>query len=156
MKVKNLLRGALLLAITASAAYANDKSIGIVAGDPTGVSFKLWQNKGFFGKNEHAIDAALGWKLINGAGIQLKADYVVHKYGVIPVEVGKLPVYYGIGGRLVTGGDADFGVRVPVGVNYLFADEPFDAFLEIAPVLVVVPETNIELSIGLGFRYRFK
>lgn len=147
--------GICLLA-AASSALALDKSIGIIAGDPTGLSFKYWTGQGFFGRNPHAIDVGAGWKFGDQTGIHIKADYVTHKYHVIPVEAGKLPLYYGLGARILTGSDSNFGLRVPIGLNYLFANDPIDAFFEIAPTMVLVPETTVDMALGLGFRYRFK
>ena len=71
---------------------STDKSLGIIVGDPVGFSFKYWMDRGFLKGDDHAIDTAIGWKLVNGVGVELKSDYVVHKYGLIPVEVGKAPV----------------------------------------------------------------
>lgn len=133
-----------------------DKSLGIIVGDPTGISAKYWLPKGLIGTGgQQAFDAAVGWKFVGNFGIQIKLDYVVHQYGVIPVEVGKLPIYYGMGARLVAGDKGNIGVRIPIGVNYLLDDEPFGGFLELAPVLGLLPETTMDLSIALGARYRF-
>lgn len=148
-----------LLTTQSSFAYSPnnaDKSLGFIVGDPIGFSFKYWMDRGFLKGDDHAIDTAIGWKLVNGVGVELKSDYVVHKYGIIPVEVGKAPVYYGLGLRLLAGDKSNIGVRIPVGINYLFQDEPFDAFLEIAPLLAVYPETDIDLSLAIGLRYRFR
>lgn len=139
-----------------SATNSTDKSLGFIVGDPVGFSFKYWMDRGFLKGDDHAIDTAIGWKLINGVGVELKSDYVVHKYGLIPVEIGKAPVYYGLGLRLLAGDKSNVAVRIPVGINYLFEDEPFDAFLEIAPLLAVYPETDIDLSLAIGLRYRFR
>ncbi|MDZ7691501.1 MAG: hypothetical protein U5K69_10295 [Balneolaceae bacterium] len=41
------------------------------------------------------------------------------------VEEGALPLYYGVGGRLILAeNDSILGVRVPAGINYLFEEAP--------------------------------
>jgi len=48
------------------------------------------------------------------------------------------------------------GVRIPVGINYIFAKAPLDIFLEIVPMLELVPRTEFNLNGGIGIRYFFK
>lgn len=159
MKKLNIIFLSLLLAGIASNVQAKrlDKSLGIIAGTPTGISAKYWLKKGLIntGNTHHAFDAAIGWKFTDTYNIHMKLDYTVHQYGVIPVEMGKLPVYYGMGARLLAGNRGNIGVRIPVGVNYLFQDEPFEGFMELAPVLALLPESKLELDIAIGARYRF-
>ena len=153
--------GFLLICLTISTsllAAGPNKSIGLIAGIPTGISFKYWMEKGFIKGPNQAIDIGVGWRLVNNVGVQVKADYVVHKYGLIPVEFGKLPIYYGLGLRTVIteNNDTDLGIRIPVGANYLFEDEPFGVFVEVAPVLLIVPSTDLHMSMAIGGRYRFR
>ncbi len=71
------------------------------------------------------------------------------------VDQGSLPFYYGIGGRLLLGNQAKLGVRIPVGLNYLFANDPIGIFFEVAPVLDLVPSTRFDVNGGIGIRYYF-
>jgi len=159
LKTHHIVACAVLLLAASSNAFAAsfNKSLGIVVGDLTGISFKYWTGKGARSGQNHAYDIGAGWNIgRNNVDIQLKADYVVHKPDLIPVEVGKALFYYGLGVRAVTGRDQHLGVRIPIGINYLVQNEPFDAFLEIAPVMRIFPSTSPDLSIGLGVRYQFK
>lgn len=40
-----------------------------------------------------------------------------------------------------------------VGVTYLFSDVPVDLFAEIAPVLDVRPDVNLDINGAIGFHY---
>jgi hypothetical protein len=156
MNIKSIIVLAFLILSATTTHAGPNKSIGIIIGDPIGLSFKYWMNSGFLKGDDHAIDTAVGWNLINNVSFEIKTDYTVHQYGLIPVEVGKLPLYYGIGARANVGGKNNLSVRIPVGVNYLFEGEPFDAFLEAAPLFIIYPATDLSLSLGTGFRYRFR
>jgi len=48
------------------------------------------------------------------------------------------------------------GVRVPVGISYLFDSVPVDLFLEVAPVVDLVPSTGLGWNSGIGIRYYFQ
>lgn len=142
----------LLLAL----AYAGDAAarvgLGVMAGEPTGVALKVW------GSSRHAFDAAAGWSIGDGGWIYLHGDYLWHRYELDPGEFrGTVPYYFGVGGRLLLheGDDSRVGVRFPLGLDYLFEGGRFDVFVEVAPVLDLVPETNLTLSGGVGARFYF-
>ena len=84
------LLGALLLVILVccSQAGAQDTGIGlgVIAGEPTGLSAKFWLNK------TGAIDAAAAWSVTGSNKFQLHADYLYHFFDLIPVPKGKLPL----------------------------------------------------------------
>ena len=73
------------------------------------------------------------------------------------VEKGELPVYFGLGGRVVfrEKHDDKVGIRFPLGINYIFDNAPFDAFLEIVPILDLTPDTDFDLEAAIGIRYFF-
>ncbi len=129
--------------------------LGIVAGEPTGLSLKVWSN------SRQAFDLAAGWSLGDGDWVYLHGDFLLHSYA-LEDEIeedfeGRLPFYYGIGARVLLSEDHDsrFGVRIPLGLDYIFSDGRFDIFLEVAPVLDLVPETDLDLAGGIGVRYYF-
>jgi len=126
-----------------------DFGLGIIVGEPTGVSFKYWT-----GSNS-AFDGAIAWSFINGGALHIHADYILHSFNLIRVESGKLPFYYGIGGRIKFLDDAGIGVRVPVGLTYIFDDTPIDIFLEIVPILDLTPKTDFNINAAIGGRYYF-
>jgi len=129
--------------------WNRDFGIGIIAGDPTGLSFKIWQTK------TTAIDGALGWWL--GDYVNVHVDYLIHNLTLIKIKEGLMPVYFGIGAFAgAWGGGGDLGIRVPLGLSYLFQDSPLELFFEIAPSLNVIPGTSFGVGWGLGARYYFQ
>jgi len=123
--------------------------LGVIVGEPTGISVKAWMGRG------GAICAAAGWSLTETEYINFHGDYIFHNFSLINVEKGSLPVYYGVGIRIKTKGETKFGVRIPVGIDYLLDNAPLDIFFEIVPVLDLTPETKFRFSAGLGIRFFF-
>lgn len=121
--------------------------IGIILGEPTGLSAKK------FVSSSTAFDAAAAWSFRHEAALHLHADYLFHNYSLIAVEQGRLPLYYGIGGRIKLADDPLVGVRIPVGLSYEFADAPVDIFLELVPLLDLVPETDFDFNGAIGVRF---
>jgi len=134
-----------------SAANAQSKGIGLglIIGEPTGISFKYWTT------STTAFDAALAWSFIDEGAFHIHGDYLFHNFTLISVPKGKLPFYYGIGGRLKTAHDARFGIRVPLGLAYLFQNAPVDIFLEVVPILDLTPKTDFSINAAIGARYFF-
>lgn len=127
--------------------------IGIIAGEPTGVSLKHWLDQ------THAIDGAVAVSITDDNSFQLHADYLIHDLSALgtPELKGSTPWYYGVGARIMSrNDDTHFGVRVPVGVSYLFADTPLDFFVEVAPVVDIAPEVQLDLNAALGLRFYIK
>ncbi len=122
---------------------------GIILGDPTGISLKYWSSP------TNAWDAGIAWGIGRDDAFHLHGDYIWHKYGLIRVEKGRLPLYYGVGGRILFTAKAHFGIRGVIGLDYLFAGIPLDIFLEIGPVFDLVPATEFDFTGGLGARYFF-
>ena len=126
--------------------------LGIIIGEPTGPCFKLWTSQ------RTAVDGAVAWSFAKNTGIHLHADYLLHVYDLIDVEKGRLPLYYGIGGRIrFAEGDRDdnIGIRIPVGLEYLFDNAPLDIFFEIVPILDLTPDTDLDFNAAAGVRYFF-
>jgi len=123
--------------------------LGIILGQPTGVSGKLWTNA------ENAFDFGAAWSFQGDGHLLLQADYVWHMFRLISVSEGKLPFYVGVGGEVTFANKTGIGVRVPVGLDYMFAKAPVDIFLEIVPILELAPETDFDLAGGIGVRYWF-
>ena len=140
-------------------AHGEGIGVGIIAGNPTGVSAKKWLT------NNTAIDAAAAWSFNDRGAFQLHANYLWHRdIPAISQHIyGRLPFYVGLGGRVTFdegngkhGGNNRAGVRVPLGVTYLFENAPLDLFIEVVPVLDVAPQTDFGLDAAAGIRFYFR
>ena len=121
---------------------------GIIVGEPTGISLKYWNNI------NNAFDAGVSWSITNEY-LHLHADYLMHKYDLFDITKGSLPLYYGVGGRILFADDPDIGARIPVGLNYLMEDDPIGFFVEVVPTLDLLPDVEFEMGGGIGVRYYF-
>lgn len=124
--------------------------VGFVLGTPSGLSLSLPLG------SANAVNAVLGYNLGDAANLQVQGDYVWIRENVLPVESGRISVYYGPGAFAIVGRDASAaGIRAVVGIDYRFADVPVQTFLEVGPGINVIPDTEAELGAGLGVRYYF-
>ena len=147
----------LLLAVVSANARAQDTfGLGVIVGEPTGLSLKYWLDK------EHAIDGAAAWSFAENDSFQIHADYLIHDYELLNSD--DLPFYDGLGARLKfkdndgrgrNRNDAIFGIRVPLGVTYLFEDAPLDLFFEIVPILDLSPDVDLDINAAIGLRFYF-
>lgn len=128
-----------------------NNGIGIIAGDPTGITSKILINK------NSAIDAGIGWKTSGDNELHIYGDYLYHLYDVFEVKKGMLPLYFGGGIRFINreNNDDKLGVRMPVGIEYVFENTSLGAFLEMVPVLNLTPDTDFDLEAGIGIRLFF-
>jgi len=140
----------LITSVLLSSSGPGGFELGIILGEPSGISSKIW-----FDRNT-ALDGAISWSLRdNSEDLYLHADYLWHSYGLIDDSSGLLPVYYGIGGRVVLADDTRLGARVPVGISWLLGGAPLDLFIEAAVILDIIPETEFEMNGGIGIRFIF-
>lgn len=137
----------LLFSIVQVQAQQKKFGLGIILGEPTGVIAKYWTS------NRTAFDVAGSWSFSGENAFHIHGDYLFHSF--IGVEKGKLPFYYGIGARLNLQDKTRFGIRIPVGLSYMFEKTPLDIFLEIGPVMDLVPDTEFHVLGFIGIRYYF-
>ncbi len=145
-----MILAAVILAVLIPSPALAGVGIGIMAGEPTGFSFKWWRD------GDTAIDAATGWS-VGDNDFYVHCDYLWHRTIEDEQLGGSAPLYYGIGARIILREDRDskFGVRIPIGLDYLFDNGRFDVFVEIAPIFNVMPKTAFGLSGGVGARFYF-
>ena len=124
--------------------------LGFVLGEPSGVNAKLWQGQ------ELALQGGLAWSFVDEGATSVYGDLIWHQFGLLDVSSGSLPVYLGVGARAQFGDDTRFGIRTVVGLDYIFAQAPFDVFLELVPTFDMTPEAEVLLSAAVGFRYFFR
>ncbi len=149
---KILIIGFLIMVLGIKALFSQVQGfgLGIVVGEPTGISGKYWMSR------TTAIDGAVAWSLSHESSFYLHADFLKHQFELIDITEGQMPLYYGIGAKLVLADDPILGVHVPLGISYIFEDAPLDVFLEIRPGLNLTPATDFDISGGLGVRYYFQ
>jgi len=139
----------LLIGVLVSAG-AHGPELGIIIGAPTGLSGKLWIG------DRTAIDGAVAWSLSDNDKMHIHGDYLIHDWNLLGVTDGTVPFYYGAGGRIVLGGDKTrFGVRIPFGIGYYPSSIPIGLFIELVPVLDLVPDTDLDMDAAIGIRYVF-
>ncbi len=124
---------------------------GVIAGEPSGLTGKYNINQNL------SIDGGVGWVTSGDNEFHMYGDCIYHVYDLIKVPKGKLPLYFGGGLRLLIRRNKDnkLGMRIPVGLEYQFANLPIRTFLEIVPVLNLTPDTDFDLEGGIGIRYFF-
>lgn len=141
-----------ILLIVNTSGFANGKGfgLGLIIGEPTGISMKGWLNQ------KSAIDVGLAWSFTKKTSLHIHADYLLHSYNVFKTSE-TIPLYYGIGGRIKVGDDekSRIGARMVIGIEYIFKNAPVDLFLEVAPILDLVPETELSFNAGFGARFFF-
>ncbi len=131
----------IFMLIIPTASFAK-QGLGIVLGEPTGLSYKAgnlaiglgWS----FASDKDRIDTTIDWWLINKDFVEM------------------MNWYLGIGIKGKFGKDTvGIGVRVPIGIQWWIADE-LELFAELAPGMSLVPDTSPDLSGGIGLRYYFQ
>lgn len=150
--MKSILFASLIILTFSLKGYSQNNGFGagIILGEPTGISAKYWTG------NTTAFDGAVAWSFVNEGAFHIHLDYILHNFDLITVPEGRLPFYYGIGGRIKASKDARIGARVPLGLAYLFNDAPVDIFIEVVPLLDLAPKTAFRINAAIGARYYFK
>jgi hypothetical protein len=158
---------AFLLVTAASSARAQQGGnfgLGLVIGDPTGLSGKT------FVSETNAIDFAVGLGFIDGNHLHVHADYLWH-FDIKRWSSVQLDLHLGVGPKLGIGlghddgpsekkgrGHDDWigiGARAPIGLTVRFLDAPFDVFVEIAAGLWIIEDPGFDLDAAIGGRYWF-
>lgn len=132
--------------------------IGIILGEPTGVSAKLYL------KDDQALQAAVGFAFYGG-GLHAHVDYVFHPFILQSKDSFVLPFYVGPGVRVIdyrSGRDTAFvavGLRVVAGLLFDFKEIPLDAFVEVGGVVEYGfadgEGAGLALNAAAGARYYF-
>ena len=147
--------------------------LGFQIGEPTAITAKL------FVGGAHAFDFGLGFGgwgydwCTDANGHSYRCHDINHNFSVhmdylyqenIVNRTNRLDWYAGFGGRLITsaygsnelGHDVVLLARVPLGLAATFRRPDFlEAYLEIAPALVIIPPLDFTIDVGLGVRAYF-
>ena len=123
--------------------------LGIGAGDPTGLSFALRS------ESLLTLSSMIGWDF-------REHEFHVHLDNQFPLaeiqppeSVLAMTFFSGIGGTLDFGYESGVGVRVPF-VAALSFDKPMEIFIEIVPVMGVLPVIEMNLQATMGLRGWFR
>jgi hypothetical protein len=152
----------LFVAVHVSVAQKHNFGLGVIVGEPTGLSAKLWTSQ------TNAFDFGLGWSVggdrigrnighyDGGSRVHFHMDYLWHSFGVIR-SAERVQLYYGLGGRFNNGGDyeSSLALRAAFGAAWVPSEIPIDVFLELVPSFQFAPSTGFGLDAGIGARYYF-
>jgi hypothetical protein len=143
--------------------YAQSFGIGIILGSPTGFTTK------FIMTQRSAIAANIGWSLGDNPRLHFTCDYQFLFPTVLrwtddmsgeQKEIKNLIPYIGIGGRFkfkenepANEAELNIGLRLGGGAEYKISK--FGIFLEIYPVVNILPSTDYDIEGGLGTRIYF-
>ncbi|MCB9744687.1 MAG: hypothetical protein H6741_26880 [Alphaproteobacteria bacterium] len=135
---------------------ASSFGIGIIAGEPTGLSLAFGLN------SRNTVQSHLSWSLANDRA-RVSVDYLftITEFAAPDVSA-TFPFYVGLGG-VVGADDRRFwdeaspvlGARVPIGIAMHPNSVPIDVFAELAPVLYLLPGTDFGMEGGIGARFWF-
>lgn len=128
---------------------SHDVGLGLMIGEPTGISFKLWK------RQTAAFDAGAAWSFVENKNFQIHGDFLLHNFGLFQVETGRMALYYGLGARMKFADDLTISLRIPIGLSYEFQRTPVELFLEVVPMVDLIPATQVQMAGALGFRYYF-
>lgn len=144
----------IFLLLTNDNSYCQDKNlgIGIIFGEPTGISGKYWTSP------TNAWDFALGYSFVNDKNMfSFHIDYLYHIKDLIKAKY-RVPFYYGFGGRFRfhNNESSSIGARGVAGLVMLLDEIPVDIFVEFVPVFTLFPKTSLNFDAAIGTRYYFK
>jgi hypothetical protein len=160
---------------TARAEPGHPFGLGVVLGEPTGLTAKLYL------ASPVALQFGLGWvDEFNDyySGLYINVDVLWHPVVLARRPEFTLPFYIGVGGRILDNHwhyyyagnsyydehDTHVGVRVPFGLLMDFSRVPLDLYLELAVVVDLFyfdqydpydDHRRVELNGGIGVRYYF-
>ncbi|HCD51909.1 MAG TPA: hypothetical protein DEQ34_05650 [Balneolaceae bacterium] len=135
-----------ILILTESKAQSKNDNfgLGLMIGEPTGVSIKKWLSE------RTAFDIGAAWSLNDFETLHLHSDFLIHT----PFDDNPgLTFYYGAGVRVLFAKDPGVGIRAPLGLSYQFDSIPFDLFLEAVPILNLTPYISLAGNGAIGMRY---
>jgi hypothetical protein len=143
--------------------------LGVQVGSPTAIVGKVFLGRGnafdfglgFGGWNRRCRNANGYWDDCNRREgyLSLHADYLYEEAFIN--QPFRLDGHAGIGGRFINHSDWDYDAsmllaRVPLGLDFTFRRPSWlEAYLEIAPGILLIPGLDLWVDIGLGVRAYF-
>jgi hypothetical protein len=153
-----------LLAPLAATAQPSPGSFGFgfILGEPTGISLKGSLSR------SNAWDAAIGSSWFGSLHIQADYLWMINAFssskvglyaglgGVVGIGRGKGVIFKGEQGKWYYYEDENaiaIGARVAFGLNAVPFSAPVEFFLEVAPLVGLVPAFGVGTQVGFGIRY---
>lgn len=130
-------------------------AIGVVIGDPTGISGRLGLD------GQHSFEGALAFSSSKYEGLHIHGTYLWDRARTFATQEGPINLYYGLGARLISirdgkyDGDTAIGARAPLGLLYNFNNPDLEIFGEVSLALDLTPKIDVDLDLGIGVRIRF-
>lgn len=150
--------------------YANSNGtfgLGLILGEPTGVGGRYWFSE------DMAVQGVIGGTY-RYAGAIVAADLIVGFRRIIPANSSVVRFDLSLGGGALFGlwesgyhchsgpwsvchrhSGFALGARGPATFSAVFEKIQLEAFVEVAPVLLVLPALDLDLEGGIGARYYF-
>ena len=132
-------------------ALGGKNGIGIVFGDPSGLTFQHKIDAKQFTDFYFAYTWDEEWVFIG--------DYKYRLHGVLDQQVPVTP-YIGLGAFLKIedhkhDDDLALGVRIPLGIEWSAPEVPVTLFAELVPALRIIKSTDGDFQAGIGGRFFF-
>lgn len=144
----------LLLSSTQVFADSDRFALGLILGNPTGLSGRVGLEE------SKSIDFAIA-STSGSRNWHLHGTYLIENIKTFNTDLAPLNVFYGVGAR-VTSFENDrredktsLGVRLAVGVKMDLPTPRSEVFGEVAPVIDVTPDVDVDFDVGIGYRFRF-
>lgn len=143
-------------------AQQSDFGLGVVVGEPTAITAKKRLS------SQRALDFGFGYYWQNSA--LFFGDYLFQFPGTFQTDnsiVNTFVPYVGLGSSLniykkenrkrIGDNEANLvlSARIPIGVSWAIANSPIEVFVEIVPVLNIIPGLSFDMNAGLGGRIFF-
>jgi len=155
LRAARIAAAALVFSLAAATVHAErwgDQGLGVMLGNPTGFSYKIFLDERL------ALDAAFG---VNQNELDAHASLLFHDFNLLRrspsfaslTANADVPVYIGIGPRVLFEDDHELGIRLPVGFSIFPHRSPWEVFAEVAPVIRLTPESGGDFDFAIGVRY---
>lgn len=132
--------------------------LGIMAGEPFGISMLARLS------DEVSLNGAAGWSLHgdrtgggnDGRRFHVHVDLLRYSFHVFRIGE-RYPMFAGIGLRMNSGAGlaSTVTLRGVAGVAWMPRNAPLDFFMELVPMLQLIPPGGTGLEAGAGLRYLF-
>jgi hypothetical protein len=143
------------LLLSSAQVYAdNEFALGLILGNPTGLSGRVGIEE------SRSIDLAIA-STSGSRNWHIHGTYLFENIKTFRTELAPLNAFYGVGARMTSFENdrqqdkTSLGVRLAVGVKMDLPTPQSEIFGEIAPVIDLTPDVDVDFDVGIGFRFRF-